>query len=136
MNMNSRQEFLLKKTSIVIFGLLGFLGLFLVSLYMLSNESGHSGEFLFGLAQRGFVELTFFFLLSVLFLVLAVASLRNWDMFSPWLQRLVTECRPLSWTFFIAGLLSGWAAITISPISSGVFQVIINGCARYWWYSV
>ena len=78
MNMNSRQEFLLKKTSVVIFGLLGFLWIIPRFALPAVNESAHSGEFLFGRAQRGFVELTFFFLYPSYSLLLAVASYKQW----------------------------------------------------------
>lgn len=120
--MNSRQEFMLKKTSIVIFGMFGFITIFLAALYLMLSESRHSEEFLFGLARRGFVELAVFFLLSILFLVLSVVSLKSWHRFASKAQRFISEHRVVLWVVFGAGLILGWAAVTIPPEFFGRFS--------------
>ena len=121
MNMNSRQEFPIKQADLFLFGLLGFFELIAASIYLIVKAKYFPGVFLFGLAERGFVELGLFFLLALLFLLLTIFSIIYWHKVDLFTRKSTRNHKYLLCVLFSLGLVVGWAAITIPPEFFGRF---------------
>lgn len=119
--MDSRQDYLGKETSILIFSLLGSVEMLITLLFLLSTENRHRGEFLFNLLERGFVELTILLLLSVVLLGITIALIRDRSRYSSVLIQFTINNRKFLSVLVCAGLVAGWAAVTIPPDYFGRF---------------
>ncbi len=120
--MNFRQDFFIKKNTVITISLLGFLELFFVSIFLLFTESRQTQGFLFGLLKRGFVELAVFFLLSFAFLGLFIWSVRSWENLTIRLQSLFQSRHYVPWLVSIIGIVIGWVAVTVPPDFFGRFS--------------
>lgn len=115
MTTKPRQVTWSKKTSVQLFGSLGFLLMLFACLYLFFTIKVYEGNFLFGLMPSAVIEMVFFILVALTLLIVAIASLISWNTIAPLLERIITQHASFLKGFFIIGLILGWAAFTIPP---------------------
>lgn len=122
MKTDSNQELLIKNSSVLIFSTLGALELALAAMYLLIKEGQHTGEFLFGLAAHGVVEITLTLLLAAAFLLFFISTLKNRQHMTAALRGFVERRQKLLLVITLLGLVLGWGIFTIPPDFFGRFS--------------